>query len=70
MIESELSVWDWLVRQWKTPRWKRAIRLILAAIFAAVGAAYLAALPGRQLAAAVRAFPGVPDPRIADRGCG
>jgi hypothetical protein len=46
MIESELSVWDWLVRQWKTPRWKRAIRLILAAIFAAAGAAYLAALPG------------------------
>ncbi|MGB7538546.1 MAG: glycosyltransferase family 39 protein [Anaerolineales bacterium] len=45
MSESELSVWDWLVLKWKTPRWKRAVRLILAGIFAAAGAVYLAALP-------------------------
>jgi hypothetical protein len=46
MSESELSVWDWLVRKWNTPRWKRAARLILAALLAAAGGVYLATMPG------------------------
>ncbi|MBN2086641.1 MAG: glycosyltransferase family 39 protein [Anaerolineales bacterium] len=45
MVQSELSVWDWLIRKWKTPRWKRAVRLLLAALLAAAGAAYLATMP-------------------------
>ncbi len=46
MSESELSVWDWLVRQWKTPRWKRAARLLAAGLLAAAGVGYLIAMPG------------------------
>ncbi len=46
MSESELSVWDWLVRQWKTPRWKRAARILAAGLLAAAGLGYLIAMPG------------------------
>ena len=46
MSESELSVWDWLVRQWKTPRGKRAARMLAAGLLAAAGVGYLAAMPG------------------------
>jgi hypothetical protein len=46
MSESDLSVWDWLVRQMGAPRWRKAAFLTAAVLLAAAGAGYVAWLPG------------------------
>jgi hypothetical protein len=46
MSESDLSVWDWLVREGRTPRWRKTAFLIAALLLAMAGVAYAAGLPG------------------------
>jgi hypothetical protein len=46
MSEEKLSLWDWWVRRWNSPRWKRIVRLLAAGALAALGAALLATDPG------------------------
>jgi hypothetical protein len=37
MPDENLTLWDWLVRRWATPRWRKAVRLFLAAVLGAAG---------------------------------
>jgi hypothetical protein len=41
MSDTEISVWDWITRQWETPRWRRAVRLLAAGLLAAAGLMYV-----------------------------
>jgi len=42
MSEENLSLWDWLIGRWSSPRWRRAVRLLAAGLLAAAGGIYLA----------------------------
>jgi hypothetical protein len=46
MFEEKLSVWDWLVLRWNSPRWRRRVRLLAAGVLAALGVVFLVTLPG------------------------
>jgi hypothetical protein len=41
MTTDNLTAWDWLVREWHTPRWRRSVRLLAAALLAVAGGLYL-----------------------------
>jgi hypothetical protein len=41
MTTDNLTAWDWLVSQWRTPRWRKSVRLIAAALLAFAGGLYL-----------------------------
>jgi hypothetical protein len=45
MSEDNLTLWDWLVYKWNTPRWRKAARLIGSGALAAAGALFLATEP-------------------------
>lgn len=45
MHDDRITVWDWLVAKWGTPRWKKAARLTAAAVLALAGGAYLLSDP-------------------------
>ena len=41
MDESDLNLWEWLVRKWKSPLWRKAVRFLAAVLLAATGLYYL-----------------------------
>jgi hypothetical protein len=46
MFEEKLSLWDWLVLRWSSPRVRRMVRLLAAGVLAALGVVFLATDPG------------------------
>jgi hypothetical protein len=45
-MSEELTLWDWLVRKWNSPLWKRWVRLSAAGALAVLGGIFLATDPG------------------------
>jgi hypothetical protein len=41
MHDENLTLWDWLALRWATPRWRKAVRLLLAAALGAAGVLYI-----------------------------
>jgi hypothetical protein len=45
MSDETITLWDWLVREWSTPRWRKTVRLLAAAVLGAAGVIFITVEP-------------------------
>ncbi len=45
MSDDNITLWDWLIRQWNTPRWSKAVRILAAVVLGIGGVLFVAIEP-------------------------